>query len=542
MKWNKENYNDFYKTQSVNFIDFPGRHAMVASLCRGHVADIGCCFGILSDYYFGEYTGFDFSSYVIDKAAEVRRKDAQFFLHDCSNLEGINIENFDTFVFSDFLEHFPNDDEILQPIFNRHKKGARIVICVPNNDKIPDPSHERTLTIPALRKKFSPYGKVKFYDWPGAEKHIMCTVDLDDKNDRFLSLVMIVKDEEKGLERAVLSCINLVDNIVIAVDSKSTDRTKEIAEAYADTLKTFDFQDDFSAARNFAHEGVTTQFIMFLDGHEYLSSPGTLENFKGADQDGLFASIELENGFTFQNPRVYRNGVKFFGKVHEKQECRNTAFVNGFLIKHNRLGAQSVAAAAARDQQRDEMVPKLMGEELKKNPKNLRALFHLGLFWQSKSNFKKALSFYSKYLKYSPNKQERWFVQFHRALCFMALNRNFNAHLAASRAEWEMPGRWETSKLKALNFFYKKKFSQALAFFVDSFKKNTVVTLYRPWAREDSVTWNLIGECFYNLRTFDKASTAFARAADLSKDAVASSLFKKRSELMEEIFKNSFSK
>ena len=297
-------YNEFYKKQPVSFIDYPERHAKIASLCRGKVFDVGCCFGILSDYYFGEYRGYDISEHCIKEAKKIRRKGAEFFEHDCSDLSALPIEEADTFVLAEFLEHFKSDERILDPIFKRHKKGARLVICVPNADRIPDPSHERILTIPMLRKKFEPHGLVKFYRWPGEKRNIICTVDLDERAKKWLSLVMIVKNEERGLENAVLSCIEHVDNVVIACDNSSTDKTKEIAQIYADTLKGFDWSDDFSAARNFAHEGVKTKWILFLDGHEYVSRLDKLDEFLSLDYDGFLCSVQLESSFVFQNPQA----------------------------------------------------------------------------------------------------------------------------------------------------------------------------------------------------------------------------------------------
>jgi SAM-dependent methyltransferase len=533
------NYNEFYKTQPVNFIDYPARFALVASLCRGKVLDIGCCFGALSDYYFGDYTGLDFAPYVIEKAKEVRRKDAKFILRDCTDLTSIGIENYDTFVFAEVLEHFENNDKILSWIFSRTKPGARIVITCPNGPRIPDPSHVRELTIPILRKMFSPYGKIKFYNWENAAKQIICTVDLGQKNDDLVSLVMIVKDEEKGLERAVFSCLEFVDNIVISVDSKTTDKTKEVAKLYADVLKTHVFENDFSKARNDAHEGVKTKWILFLDGHEYVAKRENLEKFLALDVDGLLTSIEMENKFIFNNPRFYKTGVHFEGRVHERQTCKVTYFYPDFLIVHDRLTAQTNEAVLARLQQRDEMVPRIMSEELKKNPKNTRAALHLAMYWQSKKQFKKALSNYSQYLKFSKNPQERWFVFFNRCLCYMVLGKKFRAFFSASRADWEMKGRWEIKKIKGMMLFQKKRFSQALEYFMASFYENPFNTLYRPLPRDNASTWNLIGECFFNLSNLDKANIAFDRAAELTKDKTTKEFFEKRAVLMRDILKAS---
>jgi len=233
-------YDKFYKETTVDCNSDPTRFARIASLCKGHVLDIGCCFALLSDYYSGDYTGVDFSEEALKKAREVRRSNANFMLRDCSDLSDFVFNKFDTIVITEFLEHFENDDKILNPIFQNAKPGTRIIVTCPNGPRVPDPSHLRELTIPALRKRFSPYGKVKFYNWPGANRQIMMTCDIGEKNENLLSLVMIVKDEEKGIESAVLSCIDYVDNIVIAVDKSSTDKTLELAKLYADTLKTFD--------------------------------------------------------------------------------------------------------------------------------------------------------------------------------------------------------------------------------------------------------------------------------------------------------------
>ena len=54
-----------------------------------------------------------------------------------------------------------------------------------------------------------------------------------------VTLCMIVKNEEKILDRCLSCLYDLVDEIVIA-DTGSTDRTKEIAAKYTD--KIYDFQ------------------------------------------------------------------------------------------------------------------------------------------------------------------------------------------------------------------------------------------------------------------------------------------------------------
>ena len=357
-----------------------------------------------------------------------------------------------------------------------------------------------------------------------------------------LALVMIVKNEELGLERAILSVKDFCDEIVIAVDNESSDKTLEIAQKYATTLKRFDFHDDFSEARNFAHEGVKSDWIIFLDGHEFVAAAPDLKKHLSSNSEGLMCPIEMETGMIFANPRIYRNGVQFVGRIHERQGCRSTEPYPGFLIKHDRACGQSAEASAAREKQRDEQITRIIGGELKENKKNTRASFHLALHAQTKRDYKAAIGFWKLCLKYEKDLGERWYCFFNISVCHFSLGHPFRAFWYASKADNETPGRWEISKLKGMIYFYKNRLSAAPAYLIESFKDNSCVVSYLPWPRDDSGTWNMLGECFYRLGYLDKASSAFDRAAELAKDEKFKIFLGKRAHLMSEIFKSQYNK
>ncbi len=84
-----------------------------------------------------------------------------------------------------------------------------------------------------------------------------------------ISLCMIVKNEEKVLERCLNSVKDLVDEIIIA-DTGSTDRTKEIAGRFTKNIYDFPWIDDFSAARNFAYDKATKEYILWLDADDII--------------------------------------------------------------------------------------------------------------------------------------------------------------------------------------------------------------------------------------------------------------------------------
>lgn len=84
-----------------------------------------------------------------------------------------------------------------------------------------------------------------------------------------VSVCMIVKNEEKVLERCLTSLQGIWDELVI-VDTGSTDATKEIAARFTDKVYDFAWIDDFSAARNFAFSKAGCDYIYSADADEYL--------------------------------------------------------------------------------------------------------------------------------------------------------------------------------------------------------------------------------------------------------------------------------
>jgi glycosyltransferase involved in cell wall biosynthesis len=82
---------------------------------------------------------------------------------------------------------------------------------------------------------------------------------------------MIVRNEEAYLSRCLESVRGLVDDIVI-VDTGSSDRTIDIARAFGARLFHFDWQDDFSLARNFSLAQAAGDWILSFDADESIAA------------------------------------------------------------------------------------------------------------------------------------------------------------------------------------------------------------------------------------------------------------------------------
>ena len=85
-----------------------------------------------------------------------------------------------------------------------------------------------------------------------------------------ISLCMIVKNEEKVLERCLKSVSEFVDEIII-VDTGSEDKTREIAGKFTKKVYDFPWRDDFAAARNEAFSRATMDYCMWLDADDVVT-------------------------------------------------------------------------------------------------------------------------------------------------------------------------------------------------------------------------------------------------------------------------------
>ena len=86
---------------------------------------------------------------------------------------------------------------------------------------------------------------------------------------RKLSVAMIARDAEATISAALESVRSIADEIVV-IDTGSRDRTRELAGQGASKVIPFRWIDDFSAARNFALNKLSGDWVLWLDASEQL--------------------------------------------------------------------------------------------------------------------------------------------------------------------------------------------------------------------------------------------------------------------------------
>jgi len=205
-----------------------------------------------------------------------------------------------------------------------------------------------------------------------------------------LSQCMIVKNEEKNIERA-LSWAKDIAFEQIVVDTGSTDRTVELAERMGAKVLHFKWINDFSAAKNFAMDQAKGNWIAILDADEYMSSEDVkdllsiLKKIQSSrellmEYDSINTSwVQLDDKdkvytvLTVQ--RFFRNrpDLRYEGRIHEAVRLRNKV-VNAENLRIMHTGYAQTAYGEANKMQRN---IKLLRDEHERDPDNPHTMLYL---------------------------------------------------------------------------------------------------------------------------------------------------------------------
>ncbi len=144
-----------------------------------------------------------------------------------------------------------------------------------------------------------------------------------------LSLCMIVKNEAKTLDKCLSLARPHVDEIVV-LDTGSTDGTQAIAQRYADVYDEIEWPGSFATARNLSLDRATGDFILILDGDEWIERDESWAMIRQAiAQPGFFLGrlavrnilgTGLVESDLFHQERLYPNHplIRYSGRIHNQ--------------------------------------------------------------------------------------------------------------------------------------------------------------------------------------------------------------------------------
>ncbi|MBR1697010.1 MAG: glycosyltransferase family 2 protein, partial [Anaerovibrio sp.] len=150
-----------------------------------------------------------------------------------------------------------------------------------------------------------------------------------------ISACVIVKNEAKNMPRW-LECMKNVADEIIVVDTGSTDNTVELARNSGAQLYYFEWIKDFAAAKNYAIEQATGDWILFLDADETFTPAAQkvlrqeMERFHRDKSVACLLcrllDIDTDDGDRLFNtsllPRIFRCSphIRYVGAIHEQLE------------------------------------------------------------------------------------------------------------------------------------------------------------------------------------------------------------------------------
>ena len=183
-----------------------------------------------------------------------------------------------------------------------------------------------------------------------------------------ISACVITKNEEQNIGEW-LTRMKSVAQECIVVDTGSTDNTVGLAKAAGAIVYFFPWQGDFAAAKNFALEKATGDWILFLDADEYFPAetlPLLEQSIREADTDKKIAGLicRYYNIDRDKHDRVVSAGwllrvfrrdpaIRYAGAVHEQLEdssgLQRSFSKAAFVLYHTGYSSSLVQAKLARN-------------------------------------------------------------------------------------------------------------------------------------------------------------------------------------------------
>jgi glycosyltransferase involved in cell wall biosynthesis len=228
-----------------------------------------------------------------------------------------------------------------------------------------------------------------------------------------ISQCMIVKNEERHIERALSWAKDIVDEQIV-VDTGSTDRTVALSEKLGARVFHIRWTNDFSAARNYAIDQAAGDWILFSDADEWCAKeeaakiPKLIGDAVAKKKNLILATLysiddEGKIADTLETTRIFANipERRYIGKIHE-------TLVGPIPFEKVLNAAESLAIlhdgyTKAEQERKWERNLTLIQEALEENPQNAELLGYLGDEWMKREEYDAARNAYQKSVAYLGN-------------------------------------------------------------------------------------------------------------------------------------------
>ena len=224
-----------------------------------------------------------------------------------------------------------------------------------------------------------------------------------------ISLVCIAWNEEGGLRQMIESAEPIVDEIIVMIDNKTTDKTEEIAREMGAKVSHFDWEFDFSKHRNAAAALAKNDWVLILDGHERLVGGERLQHLmKEPAATDIHIYTIMEDGSKHRASRLYRKSkAQWYNAAHnilKPSWGKSYRMDIDTHIIHDRT-VQTMEQRRARSRLREEHMLTVLPKKIFENGQDTRSMFYLAQQHGDASRWDAAYYWYDRYCRTeSPNK------------------------------------------------------------------------------------------------------------------------------------------
>lgn len=238
------------------------------------------------------------------------------------------------------------------------------------------------------------------------------------KKNILLSQCMIVKNEETNIEKALSWARGIVCEQIV-VDTGSTDRTVELAEAMGASVYHFQWIDDFAAAKNYAISKAKGDWIAFLDADEYFKPEDArklVPLLTKLDRTSYYVMLTdwlqlNEEGEIFSGgtqARIFKRvpGLKYKGRIHELLALDGVSIVDVSVDATEELAIYHTGYAleTSMDRKKGERNLRLIQMDLDEDPYNYDMMGYLGdSYFAMDGGMEKAEEWYRKAISLMPS-------------------------------------------------------------------------------------------------------------------------------------------
>lgn len=264
-----------------------------------------------------------------------------------------------------------------------------------------------------------------------------------------LSICMMIKDEEKNLQRCLMSLSPLMETLeseLIIIDTGSEDESPNIAKKFTNKVFFHKWNNDFSEMRNISISYAKGDWILIIDADEELKSYDEIITFFSTNEckkyntatilcDNVTGNSEY-NSVVLVTPRLFKNDGKFkyTGSVHNMpvfskpvKNLKDTLLHYGYVVTDKELVEKKFKRTAT-----------MLIKELEKNPDNVYYRYQLSVSYLNHGDYMEALreceKSYENVKNHGLNLREHFYIYPHLVKCLCIVNNYHRAKLICEEA------------------------------------------------------------------------------------------------------------